>query len=89
MSDVKTEAIDKIFQVTVETVNKVIETREDFIFTTITNWFVNETITNSDTSKIPVSKRLLIRALSCFQQEHPEEYNTLLNESHKRMEEIE
>ena len=64
--------------------HKVEETRDDFIFTTISSFMDNDI----EMSKIPMSKQILCRALICFQQEHADEYYRLLDESRARMEQI-
>lgn len=67
---------------TMEIAHKVEETKDDFIFTTISKFMdLEETV-----SKIPMSKQILCRALICFKEDHPEEYATLLEASYKRME---
>ena len=67
---------------TAEIVEKFNETRDDFIFTTIVRSF-GEYV---ETSKLIISKEILIRALACFREEHTEEYNRLIEESYKRAE---
>ena len=62
--------------------HKVEETKDDFIFTTISGFMG----TDIEMSKIPMSKQILCRALICFRQEHAEEYYRLLDESNVRME---
>lgn len=62
--------------------HKVEETKDDFIFTTISNFMDNDI----EMSKIPMSKQILCRALICFQREHADEYYRLLDESRTRME---
>lgn len=83
------EVMDKMFHLTTDAITKLTETKEDFIFTTIANWMMNEDLVNTTKSKICVSKRLLIRAITCFQQEHREEYDRLVEESYNRTEENE
>ena len=62
--------------------HKVEETKDDFIFTTISSFMG----TDIEMSKIPMSKQILCRALICFQREHADEYFRLLDESNTRME---
>ena len=64
-----------------EIINKVEETRDDFIFTTISRFMEQDTVM----STIPMSKQILCRALICFQQEHTDEYYQLLDESNARV----
>ena len=66
-----------------EIIHKVNETKDDFIFTTISRFMDQD----MEMSKIPMSKKILCRALICFQQEHGEEYYRLLDESYERMKE--
>lgn len=73
------ENIDKYMH---EIIHKAEETRDDFIFTTISK-FMGEDI---EMSKIPMSKQILCRALICFKNEHPDEYYQLLDESSERIE---
>lgn len=63
-----------------EIVNKVEETRDDFIFMTISRFMEQDLVM----SKIPMSKQILCRALICFQQEHADEYYRLLDECKER-----
>ena len=65
-----------------EIINKVEETRDDFIFTTISRFMEQDTVM----STIPMSKQILCRALIYFQQEHTDEYYQLLDESNARVE---
>ena len=63
-----------------EIINKVEETRDDFIFTTISRFMEQDAVM----SIIPMSKQILCRALIYFQQEHPDEYYRLLDECKER-----
>lgn len=56
--------------ITADIATKVVETRDRFIFTTINSWL-------NEKYDITVSKRMLIRALQCFQEEHFDEYEHL------------
>lgn len=67
-----------------EITHKVEETRDDFIFTTIST-FMGQ---NIELSKIPISKEILCRALVCFKNEHADEYYKLLDESNERRKEL-
>ena len=64
-----------------EIVHKAEETRDDFIFTTISRFMGQDTVM----STFPMSKQILCRALIYFKQEHPDEYHRLLDESIERM----
>ncbi len=66
-----------------EIIHKVNETQDDFIFTTILRFMGQD----SEMSKIVISKRILCRALTCFKQEHAEEYYQLIDESNERTKE--
>ena len=70
-----------IEKVTYEIIHKMEETRDDFIFTTISRYMERD----YELSNIPMSKQILCRALECFRQEHTEEYYRLLDECNKRM----
>ena len=61
---------------------KAEETRDDFIFTIISEFMDNDI----EMSKITMSKQILCRALICFRREHADEYHRLLDESIARME---
>lgn len=76
--------MEEITKYVTEIANKVDETRDDFIFTTILRFMEHDT----EMSKIPISKQLLCRALICFRQEHAEEYYRLLDESNGRVKEV-
>ena len=67
-------------EITGEIVNKVKETTDDFIFTTIVRFMGKDV----EMSRIPMSKQILCRALICFKEEHAEEYYRLLDESNAR-----
>ncbi len=64
-------AVDNI---TLNILNEVDERTDRFIFKTILAWSYGE----SHISNIVISKDILVRALTCFQSEHPEEYAELL-----------
>ena len=68
-----------------EIIHKAEETKDDFIFTTISRFMGQDVVM----STIPMSKQILCRALICFQQEHSDEYHKLLDESYERMERVE
>ncbi len=65
-----------------EIIHKAEETKDDFIFTTISRFMGQDTVM----STIPMSKQILCRALICFRQEHSDEYYQLLDESYERRE---
>ena len=67
-------------EITGEIINKVKETKDDFIFTTIARFMENDI----EMSKIVMSKQILCRALICFKEEHTEEFYRLSDESNAR-----
>ena len=72
--------MDDYFKYVAEIAHKCEEQRDDFIFTTIYRFMGQD----MEMSKIPMSKQILCRALTCFKEEHTEEYYRLLDESYER-----
>ena len=58
---------------------EVKENDEDFIVEHVGKWCADQR-----KSSYPISKRLLLRALYCFEQEHKEEYEMLMKEAWER-----
>lgn len=65
--------MDSYTNISVDITKQVREKSDRFIFETISSWF-------HETYKMIVSKRVLIRAMKCFKEEHPEEYAALIKE---------
>ena len=55
----------------------VTETREDFIFTTLSKYI-------GEISKIIIPKQLIKRAVQCFYEEHREEFDRFVEEMDER-----
>ena len=60
--------------------SEIEETETDFIIRRIQTWAG----CTSELSESVISKRIIIRALTCFKEEHAEEYKSLYEESLKR-----
>lgn len=63
-----------ITEITTKIVQQVREEQDKFIFETVEPYLI-------DATKMVISKRILCRALQCFQEEHFEEYMALKKES--------
>lgn len=63
-----------ITEITTKIVQQVREEQDRFIFETVEPYLI-------DATKMVISKRILCRALQCFQEEHFEEYMALKKES--------
>ena len=80
VSDVLTASFNKgdmttqVTEITERIVQQVREEQDRFIFETITPYI-------KDMTKMVISKKILCRALQCFQEEHFEEYMALKKES--------
>lgn len=74
--DTGSEIQEMLYKIAVERA----ETVDDFIFTTFQGYLGK--MFPTEMSCIP--KRLLVRALDCFQKEHAEEYAVLMKESYTR-----
>lgn len=64
----------RVTEITESIIQQVREEEDRFIFETITPYI-------KDMTKMIVSKKILCRALQCFQEEHFEEYMALKKES--------
>lgn len=65
--------MDSYTNISVDITKQVREENDRFIFETISSWFY-------ETYQMVISKRMLIRAMECFKEEHPEEYAALIKE---------
>lgn len=63
----------QVMEIAESIVQQVREEQDRFIFETITPYI-------EDMTKMVISKKILCRALECFKNEHPEEFNALMNE---------
>lgn len=61
------------YNIVMQIQEKVTETHDAFIFETIRPW-------SESNAKLKISKKILSRALQCFQKEHFEEYTQLQEE---------
>lgn len=61
------------YNIVMQIQEKVKETHDAFIFETIRPW-------SEENSKLRISKKILCRALECFQKEHYDEYFQLRKE---------
>lgn len=68
-----------VTEITESIVQQVREEQDRFIFETITPYI-------EETTKMIISKKILCRALQCFQEEHFEEYIALKKESEAQKE---
>ncbi len=67
---------ERITEITETIIQKVREEEDRFIFETVQPYI-------RDMTKMVISKKILCRALQCFQEEHFEEYMALKEESEK------
>ena len=64
----------RVTEITESIIQQVREEQDRFIFETITPYI-------EDMTRMIISKKILCRALQCFQEEHFEEYMALKKES--------
>lgn len=64
----------RVTEITERIIQKVREEQDRFVFETVEPYI-------KETTKLVISKKILCRALQCFQEDHFEEYMALIKES--------